>query len=78
MDKWFNKRFCDRCKSSLEGGFSMSVFNTDALCSKCKDVEKNHPDYNLAKEIERKEVLAGNLNFEGVGWPGVDGRIKSK
>jgi hypothetical protein len=56
----------------------MSVFNTDALCSKCKDVEKNHPDYNLAKEIERKEVLAGNRNFEGVGWPGVDGRIKSK
>jgi hypothetical protein len=78
MDEWFNKRFCDRCNGSLKNGFSMSAFNTDALCHQCKIVEQNHPDYNLAKEIERQEVLSGNRNFPGVGWPGVNGRIKKK
>ena len=76
MDEWFKKRFCDRCGATLEGGFSMSRFNTDALCCKCIEIEQNHPDYNLAKEIERQEFLSGNREFAGVGWPGVNGRVK--
>jgi hypothetical protein len=78
MDEWFKKRFCDRCGADLKGGFSMSRFNTDALCSDCIDIEKNHPDYQLAVEVERKEMLSGNRNFQGVGWPGINGRVKLK
>ena len=32
MDPWFNKKFCDRCHKSLADGFSVSRFNTQALC----------------------------------------------
>ena len=35
MDQWFNKKFCDRCHKSLADGFSMSRFNTQALCFDC-------------------------------------------
>ena len=45
MDPWFNKKFCDRCGKSLADGFSMSRFNTQALCFDCLEEEHQHPDY---------------------------------
>ena len=45
-------------------------FNTDTLCMKCAEEERQHPDYELAA------VRAGNRNFAGLGWPGKNGRIK--
>ena len=54
----------------------MSRFNTDALCMKCAEEERQHPDYQLAADIELAAVRAGDRNFEGIGWPGRNGRIK--
>ena len=76
MDNWFSKKRCDRCGAPLEGGFTMSRFDTSALCMKCAEEERQHPDYRLAADIELAAVRAGNRNFEGIGWPGKNGRIK--
>lgn len=31
MDEFFNKKRCDRCGAPLDGGFTMSRFNTYAV-----------------------------------------------
>ena len=54
----------------------MSRFNTDAICMKCAEEERQHPDYKLAADAELAAVRSGNRNFEGIGWPGKNGRIK--
>ena len=76
MNNWFNKRWCDRYGAPLDGGRTMSRFDTDTLCMKCAEEEHQHPDYQLAADIELAAVRAGNRNFEGIGWPGKNGRIK--
>lgn len=76
MDEWFRKTKCDRCGGSLKDGFTMSRFNTDALCRKCLAEERQHPDYKLAADAELAAVKAGDRNFPGIGWPGKNGRIK--
>ena len=75
-DTFFSKTRCDRCGAPLNGGFSMSRFNTDTLCMKCIEEERQHPDYKLAADAELAAVRAGDRNFEGIGWPGKNGRIK--
>ena len=76
MDEFFNKKRCDRCGAPLEGGFTMSRFDTSALCMKCAEEERQHHDYQLAADIELAAVRADNRNFAGLGWPGKNGRIK--
>ena len=76
MDPWFNKQFCDRCHKSLAGDFSMSRFNTDALCFDCLEEECLHPDYQKAVDAELVALRSGNRNFAGLGWPGKNGRVK--
>ena len=49
MDEFFSKRNRDRCHKSLADGFSMSRFNTDALCFDCLEEERQHPDYFVLK-----------------------------
>lgn len=76
MDDFFNKKYCDRCGKSLKDGFTMSRFNTDAICYDCVEEEHEHPDYQKAVDAERAAIMAGNRNFEGIGWPGKNGRVK--
>ena len=76
MDDWFRKTKCDRCGGSVADGFTMSRFNTDAICPKCQQEERQHPDYKLAAEAELAAVKAGDRNFPGIGWPGKNGRVK--
>ena len=76
MDPWFNKKFCDRCDNSLADGFSMSRFDTSALCFDCLKEERQHTDYRKAVDAELAALRSGNHNFEGIGWPGKDGRVK--
>ena len=52
MDQWFNKKFCDRCGKSLADGFSMSRFDTSALCFDCLAEERQHPDYQKTVDAE--------------------------
>ena len=76
MNLWFNKKFCDRCGKSLAEGFSMSRFDTSALCFDCLEEERQHPDYQKAVDAELAALRSGNRNFEGIGWPGKNGRVK--
>ena len=76
MDPWFNKKFCDRYGKSLADGFSMSRFDTSALCFDCLEEERQHPDYQKAVDAELAALHSGNRNFEGIGWPGKNGRVK--
>ena len=76
MDSFFQKTRCDRCGKTLAGGFTMSRFNTDAICMKCAEEERQHPDYQKAVDAEMAQVRAGNYNYEGIGWPGKNGRVK--
>ena len=59
MDPWVNKKFCDRCDKSLTDGFSMSRFNTDALCFDCLEEERQHPDYQKAVNAELAALKRG-------------------
>ena len=54
----------------------MSRFNTDALCYDCLKAERQHPDYKKAVDAELAALRSGNRNFEGIGWPGKNGRVK--
>ena len=54
----------------------MSRFNTDALCYDCLEAERQHPDYQKAVDAELAALHSGNRNFEGIGWPGKNGRVK--
>ena len=70
MDAFLSKKNCDRCGCDLRGkGRIMSMFNTDCLCPDCKEKETALPEYREAGEAERKHVLAGNMNFPGIGYP---------
>ena len=62
------KPYCDRCGEYSEIT-TMSYFNTDIICKKCDEKEKNHPKYEEAKEKELEEVKKGNYNYEGIGKP---------
>ena len=69
MDKWFSKKRCDRCGGSLDGGRTMSRFDTACLCMRCAEAERHHPDYEKAVEAELAEIRKGNYNFKGIGYP---------
>jgi len=66
MDKFFSRKYCDRCGSSLENGRIMSMFNTDCICMSCYEKEKKDKDYDEAVEVERAEIKKGNYNYKGI------------
>ncbi len=57
---------CDRCGKETNTRI-MSVFNTQMICLKCKEEEKQYPDYNVAVKAEVDEVGKGNVNYDGLG-----------
>ena len=67
MDKFFKVRKCERCGGALEGGRTMSMFNTQCICMECAEKERKRPDYREAVKAERKAVEQGNRNFKGIG-----------
>ena len=75
MDRFFAVKKCDRCGGELSVR-QMSRFNTDVLCMKCIEEERNHPDYEKAVAAELEAVRRGDYNFPGIGWPGKDGRVR--
>ena len=68
MDKFFTQTKCDRCGGSLEEGRTMSMFNTECICMKCKEKERKDPRYKEALEADREQIKLGNYNY-----PGIDG-----
>ena len=59
-DEFLIKTKCDRYDGSLDGGRTMSRFNTDCLCPACAEAEKSHPRYREAVEAELDEIRKGN------------------
>jgi len=68
---------CNRCPQPL-GVYRTSWFNMDNLCEACQKSEEKHPDYGFARRMETVQVSLKNFNYEGVGWPGEDGRVNRK
>lgn len=67
MDKFFSQTHCDRCGKSLEAGRTMSMYNEDCICLKCKEEERGRSDYNKAQDADIEEIKKGNYNFKGIG-----------
>jgi hypothetical protein len=65
---------CQRCGTQTLAT-TVSYFNTETLCLPCKEAERRHPDFPLAEAVEIAAVKLGNYNFEGIGYPGLHGRV---
>ena len=59
---------CDRCIKE-SNSLIMSMFNTEMICSECKDKERKHPEYENASKIELEHVKNKDYNYKGVGKP---------
>jgi len=59
---------CRRCLADLSKVAStMSRFNTEMLCLKCIEDERESPNYKKAHDAELAQVQQGNYNFPGIG-----------
>ena len=65
---------CQRCGRRSDS-FTGSWFSTQLICLTCSELEEVHPDFQYAHDVEEAAVRRGDMNFPGVGWPGVDGRV---
>ena len=65
---------CQRCGRETHS-YTGSWFTSETICLACSEIEENHPDFDFAHDTETEAVRNGDLNFEGVGWPGPTGRV---
>jgi len=59
---------CNRCNEDMTA-FHGSWFTSEVICSICEQVEKLHPLFELAQEIENIALLLKDYNFPGIGKP---------
>ena len=64
----FNYPICERCGKETKS-FTMSMFSEEYICMECKEKERQHPDYQRARDAEHEAVKNGNMNFSGIGKP---------
>lgn len=67
MNIFFSQTTCDKCGGSLKDGRIMSMYNTDCICLKCKNKERNRTDYNVATKADHNAIKNGDYNFPGIG-----------
>ena len=48
---------------------TMSYFDTTIICMRCDEIERAHPMYQEAKDVELKALQNGDYNFPGIGLP---------
>ena len=65
-DDFLKKTRCDRCGGSLQGGRTMSMFDTATICLACKAQERQRPDYQDALDADRAAIRRGDYNFKGI------------
>lgn len=65
-DRFFTKKFCDRCNQELKLGRTMSMFNEQCICMECAEKEKQDSEYKKAGEADQSEIRKGNYNFKGI------------
>lgn len=68
MDTFFTQKYCDRCHGDLSDGRTMSMFNEDCICMKCKRKERERSDYKKAVQADHEQIKQGNYNFKGIGF----------
>lgn len=68
MDTFYTQQKCDRCGGSLAAGRTMSMYNRDCICMKCKQAETQRADYRDAVAADHEAIRQGNYNFEGIGY----------
>jgi hypothetical protein len=68
---------CPRCGGSM-GCSSGSYFDMQMICCTCKTEERQFPNYTLALETESAQVLAGNLNYPGIGLSSADYEVMAQ
>lgn len=59
---------CDRCGKPMDR-FTMSWFNSEEICSACRELERKHPNFEEAREYILKQEEQGNRNVIGIGLP---------
>lgn len=59
---------CDRCGKETNA-HTMSYFNSETICMRCDELEREHPAYEEARRVETEQVMRGNHNFPGIGLP---------
>lgn len=59
---------CQRC-GGPRNPWTMSLFNSQVICMRCKAVESKHPKYEHARDAEMDAVKMGDLNYPGIGLP---------
>ena len=59
---------CDRC-NRITDTLKMSLFTNHYICETCMQKERNHPDFEKARDTVLDEMNKGNYDFEGIGLP---------
>jgi len=59
---------CQRCRNQLDV-LTMSYFNMQLICHTCEAKERNHPDFEKAREAESEACKRGDFDFPGIGLP---------
>ena len=58
---------CQRCYVKTDV-YTMSMFDVALVCFECADSEKDHPDYEKARNADEEAIRLGNTNFKGIGY----------
>ena len=67
MDTFYTQTQCDRCGGSLQEGRTMSMYNRQCICLKCKEAERKRDDYAAAVAADHEAIKQGNYDFDGIG-----------
>lgn len=59
---------CDRCGADALASTG-SYFNLDQICMTCAERERQHPDFERARQVEIEACQRGDYNFAGIGKP---------
>ncbi len=62
------QEICDRCRRP-RGRNIISMFTDQRICPECAITERGHPKFHEAEDRQKKEIMAGNFNFPGIGLP---------
>lgn len=67
--------YCDRC-GEYSTTTTGSWFTSEMICKKCATLERQHPQFEEAKQAVLEHERMGDMNWEGIGLP-TDLQIKS-
>ena len=59
---------CDRCNKKIHIQ-RKSMFNNDMICQGCQLLEKEHTQFEKARDAVIDSISRGDYEFEGIGLP---------